>query len=1262
MTMFDVTGQDISFLSDEDLRSLVGRLCEAELRRLGLSPLCATWGGNQNAVDGGVDVRVTLAESAPLSATFERSNVGYQVKAEDMPRGKILAEMKPDGTVRPSILELAASGGSYIIVSSKGSVSDSALADRRHAMRDAVAGIANCDDLHLDFYDRDRLASWVRGHASVVTWVRERIGRPISGWRPYDDWADSHEGLTGTYLTDNSLRIQGPASKGEAESIVQGIERLRKTLAAERGVVRLVGLSGVGKTRLVQALFDDRVGQFALARDLAIYTNLSHDPSPQPIAVITELVARQSRQVLIIDNCMPDLHRRLAEVCTRTESRISLLTVEYDVSEDQPEGTDVFELQPSTDDLIEKLLQRRVTGLSQVNAGSIAAFASGNARVALALAHTVDSHESVASLKDAELFKRLFHQRHESSSSLLLSAQACSLAYSFQGEDLGAGAEAELSKLAAVIGKDARTLYTDVAELKRRDLVQQRGVWRALLPHAIANRLAAMALENISSSDFDQLVGSASARLLKSISRRLGYLHTSPAAQRIVKHWLVDNGLLGRVEKLNEAGRAMLNNVAPVDPIGAIDAIERAMLRARQAGKILAGEEFRTLLLSLAFEAELFDRCVALILDLIEFEELGHYANQGRNSFPSLFHLCLSGTHATIEQRCRVVDDLLKSTNEVRRELGFKSLEAMLQTSGFSSSHNFKFGGRSRDYGWLPRRRHDVVHWFRSVLRLCASHDVLNDAVSSRIRTILGTRLRSLWTEAELPDEVEVICREFQERRFWPEGWTGIRSIRHWREEPLLAEEDTKLARIEATLSPQTLVEQVRARVLRRMRDAYDDIDFRDYQAQYERYQQQLIELGRTLAVESAILDGLMDELTVCSTGVTLGPFARGLVDATQDRRFLWDKLITSFRSADPAQRSPELLACYIYNLQSTDAELTESLLTECLNDPLLAEWFPYFQIRDMISAAGLLRLKESLARMSAPANRYRGLGWINKVDAPGLLELISLILHLEGGFDVALDTIHMRILQERRDKKALSPELIAAGRIVIEACEFDRRLNHDAHALGEVIEACLSTTDAMPMVELLLALLREAHAHYSLGFTEENQILGSLFAAQPTVVLNDLFASERLDERPGFRGFFDHDDLLGSPLDRIPQTTLLTWCDEDSTVRYPLIAARMVPFRKAPSSDKPQWKLCALALLESAPNKIEVLKRYIRHFAPMSYSGSRSAAWEANARLLDYFENHSDLDLVAFARSERDELRRFLDDMKRQELDSEKRENERFE
>jgi hypothetical protein len=1260
--IFDITGQDISLLSDGDLRVLVGRLCEAELRRHAVSPVHAIWGGNQNAADGGVDVRVASPSAFTEDAALPRPNVGFQVKAEDMPRAKILAEMKPRGSIRPSIQELANLGGSYIIASSKSSVTDSALADRKQAMRDAIEDIPNADHLHLDFFDGDRIATWVRDHASLVTWVRERISRPIAGWRPYDDWTGSHEGLAGTYMLDDSLRIQGPTSKGESESVLQGMEHLRKILAEERGVVRLVGLSGVGKTRLVQALFDDRIGQAALAPDTAIYANLSDDLVPQPIAVATELVALQRSQVLIVDNCTPALHRRLYEVATRIDSKISLLTVEYDVQDDQPEGTEVFELRPSSDDLIEKLLLRRVEGLSQVNAATIAKFASGNARVALALAQTVGKNESVASLNDVELFQRLFRQRQESNNSLLLSAQACSLAYSFQGEDLSDVDEAELSKLAAAVGTDARTLYNDVVELKRRDLVQQRGVWRALLPHAIANRLAATSLENIPPQDFDRLIANASARLLKSISRRLGYLHKSEAAQKIVKRWLTDGGILGRAEDLGETGLAMLHNVAPVDPEGTIDAIERAMVRCRTAGRSLAGEEFRTLLMSLAFEPELFDRCTALILELIEFEEPGRYANQVRNSFPSLFHLYLSGTHATIEQRCCVVDGLLKSSSEVRQELGFKALEAMLQTNHFSSFHPFDFGARSRDYGWYPKSGQDVRHWYTSVLSLCVSHDAHETDISKRVRKILGEHLRALWSEVELHDEVETICREFQARRFWPEGWTGIRATRRWRGEPLPAAEDAKLASLQAMLAPQSLAEQVRSRVLRSERDAYDDIDFRDYEAQFARQQQDLIELGKTLAVEAATVDGLMGELSQCSTGLTLGPFAKGLVDGTQYRRALWEKLAAAFRHSDPAHRSPELLACYLFNLQPVDNKLAEEILVECLEDSVLSEWFPYFQKRVQISADGLQRLKQSLTQMKAPAERYRGLGWTSKLDDSALLDLVPMILQLPDGFDVAADCIHMRIVQERREQKPLSPELMGAGRIVVEACEFSRQLNREVHAVEEIIEACLESPETASTVELVLGRLRAARSNYSVGFTEESRILGALLVAQPFTVLNSVFAPGRPDARIGARGMFDRDCLIGSPLDRIPEATLLAWCDENSSTRYPLIASKMVPFARNPQTDTVSWKSSALALLEHAPSKIEVLRHYIRRFEPMSWSGSKSATWEKSVGLLDQFANHPDGELAKFAGDQKMELRTSLDELKLQELASERRENETFE
>jgi len=272
------------------------------------------------------------------------------------------------------------------------------------------------------------------------------------------------------------------------------------------------------------------------------------------------------------------------------------------------------------------------------------------------------------------------------------------------------------------------------------------------------------------------------------------------------------------------------------------------------------------------------------------------------------------------------------------------------------------------------------------------------------------------------------------------------------------------------------------------------------------------------------------------------------------------------------------------------------------------------------------------------------------------------MILELPDGFDVAADCIHMRIVQERRDQRPPSQDLIAAGRIVIEACEFNRPSNHEVHAVEEIIEACLESSRTIPTVELVLDRLRTARSNYSLGFTEENRILGALLVAQPLAVLNSVFAPGRLDAQTGKRGMFDHDYLVGSPLDRVSEATLLLWCEEDSNVRYPLIASKLVPFARNPQTDTPAWKSSALALLERAPNKIEVLGHYIRHFQPSSWSGSQSTIWEKNVRLLDQFENHPDSDLAAFAKEQQMEHKKSLNGLKAQELASERRDNERFE
>ena len=116
--------------------------------------------------------------------------------------------MKPEGVLRGKIKSLIRDNGAYVIVSSGSSVSETSLDDRRKAMRDAVAGEDNAHDLHLDFLDRGRVATWVRSHPSLILWVREKIGRSVTGWRPYGNWAYAPGGVEEEYLLDGELRLR----------------------------------------------------------------------------------------------------------------------------------------------------------------------------------------------------------------------------------------------------------------------------------------------------------------------------------------------------------------------------------------------------------------------------------------------------------------------------------------------------------------------------------------------------------------------------------------------------------------------------------------------------------------------------------------------------------------------------------------------------------------------------------------------------------------------------------------------------------------------------------------------------------------------------------------------------------------------------------------------------------------------------------------------------------------------------------------------
>jgi hypothetical protein len=387
------------------------------------------------------------------------------------------------------------------------------------------------------------------------------------------DWSGTRIGGDGAFISDDTACLLIAGSKEQTVlPIIDGIQAIRASLAEPGQCIRLIGMSGLGKTRLVQALFESDVGSDPLDPSLAVYTDYSETPEPTATQLALQLVETGQRAILVVDNCNPQTHSDLAKICSSSKSKVSLITVEYDVRDDEPERTEVFRLQSASEATLSKWIKAKFSHVSQVDCDRIAEFSGGNFRVAGVLAETLQRGDNLGSLKDRELFRRIFQQRNDHSDDLLNAAEILALVYSFDGEETEP--EGELAKLAALAGLDVNRLYRFVADLKSRAVVQSRGRWRALLPHAIANRLAVQALERIPPKQFDDFCASLSLRLQKSLTRRIGYLHDSPEAQRVVARWLALDGPLGDLLITSEHSSNLLRNIAPVAPEAILARIE----------------------------------------------------------------------------------------------------------------------------------------------------------------------------------------------------------------------------------------------------------------------------------------------------------------------------------------------------------------------------------------------------------------------------------------------------------------------------------------------------------------------------------------------------------------------------------------------------------------------------------------------------------------------------------------------------------------
>jgi hypothetical protein len=763
--------------------------------------------------------------------------------------------------------------------------------------------------------------------------------------------------------------------------------------------------------------------------------------------------------------------------------------------------------------------------------------------------------------------------------------------------------------------------------------------------------------------------------LIRSFARRLSFLHDSDTAVEIANDWLGQDGWIGEsIHNLNSLGIDVLLNIAPVAPEKTLVAIERAA-NGPEGASFTSREsshytEFVRLLRHLAYDPALFDKSVELMCRYALSESKDENNNSTRGVLKSLFYIYLSGTHATVDARAKFIAELVDSENPNKQELGLLLLDAALEAWHFSSFHEFGFGARPRDFGYEPKTQKEMAHWFDTFIGIVTRLALSSRQIAEKARKLLANNMRGLWTKAGMFDELEESASQIQAQKPWNDGWIAVRETLRYDGKNFNEEVRKRLLRVEKLLKPFDLLEQARTFALSDRHRAFaleDDFEENeDASAGWRRAEETTRKLGAQVAQSPETLKALLPDL-VSTYSPRMNTFGCGLADGCSDKHEMFKILHAEIEKTSSEKRQINVILGFLSALAESDHSFYNATLDSLISDDVLAQWFPIFQTTSTIDQRGVERLHEALDLGKAPIHTFQYLAWgrahesISDAELAGLLKKI---LSKEDGLGVTIEILQMRFHGRNDKSPKVSNSLIAVAQDVLLTYSFDKKLRSHGNRdddLAEMARISLSGKDGIPVATQVAQKLANAIMAQRVYAFDYPRLLDSLAQVQPIVFL-DVFIRDNTDNNQR-NSMFSYDLVRrGSPLNQIPDEKLLSWCENDPDVRYPLIAPVIQAFTKSSETGKLAWKPVVHTIFERAPDLDAILEHLARAIWPTSWSGSLADILRDRAVLFEELYEHDNGKIRAWAKAQYSHLQESIRKEREREDQRHRERNERFE
>jgi hypothetical protein len=1239
MSVFDVQPEHIERLEPGELARLLRQLLYLEAERYGIPGSAVSVPLQISVPDGGEDGRISWEDGVERTDFIPRRFTVFQSKAQEVKPTQCAREVAPGGDIKTQVRDALEAGGAYILFCGH-PYNERLKKSRIESIRQALKGAGRHDweTALVDFYEANKIASWVNNFFPAQVHVLECNDIAVDlGAKSWQQWA-SHKDFRVRYVPNDKLNDL--------------LKAVRDTCHEERWApLRITGLSGLGKTRLVLEAFKPVAGSHQYRdndlQERIAYIDAAMLENQRVVELLNQLIKLKRSGILVVDNCEPLLHRELVKELGYGDAdrRISLITLDFEPDERSPMWRSI-ELKPEhCAGIVRGIVVELYPGIGGPEISRIEDFAQGFAGIAVLVGRQMTDGGEDIGRTDAQIVNHLLSGRERPDTTTDAVVTACSLFEHFEFSE-----ETVTPHIAFMAERIAEVKHSDFfsvcARLLDRGILQRRGRFARICPIPLAITLAARWLDERPRDQLVELVGHLKEHgLFEQFCNQLTKLSFCRNANQLVPSLIGPQGPFGSPEALlTEEGSRLFRGLVEVDPQTTTETLWRVLSgKSRSEMLNIRGDVRRNLVWSLknlCWWPDTFNRAAAMVLSLAAAEN-ETWGNNATGEFVELFHVSLPGTEANLAARLDLIKAALASPDPETHILAIKAAGSALETQSFTRGYGPEAqGSRAPRADYSPTWGEAREYWAKCIGLLVK--EITGQAQYVALaKSELAQQMRGLLRRGiQIIEEIKTAIRAITEARgrFWPEALVAVRNCLEFDVKDLPPEWLPQIAALEKMLLPANIEERLRLIV--------SVPDWRNRKGEDGGYVSVATEEAEGLAEELSSDSSWYAKVDLLRRGEQRQAYAFGkrlgeLVGAPQ---LFIDKCLDCLRGISSKEAAPELLGAFLAGLPNPD--LVANTMDRIIADAELVRFCVRITRCLDITEAHLQRLVPVICDKRVPITDFgmfsygRALDKISEVFVSGFCEKLAgcglegarcalhvLFMYCYGSeqrftaCSEALRTLIMTdgLLATDRRESMLSHYWEVASVKLLSGGPPDPKL---AESLTEkVIDmACqhvgggsLSTESARTVLEVILR-------NY---FLECWPIVGrALLQRRPRFALGHLLGmgSEK-DKKP--------QNVI---LDTLPTELVMQWCQEN-VAEGPAALAYIVPIFA--TVKPPVWHPLARRLIDDFGRLAKVLHYLSDNMFSFSSWGSRAPYYERRITLLEQLRDHVRAEVRTWAEEE---------------------------